>query len=102
MEELYTFFMNTYVGTWRHGRCNSEALFPPLLWNQVNRLKSDLPRTDNKHECWHRIFSHTLSHVKPGLYDCLDALKAEQADQETVVADFERGASLTKVPEKKW
>ena len=39
---------------------------------------------------------------KPGLYGCLDAIKVEQADQETVVADFERGASLTKVPEKKW
>ena len=66
------------------------------------RLNADLPRTDNKQESWHKHFNDTLSKINPGLYDCLRAILDEQADQETVVRDFQAGKQLTKVPEAKY
>ena len=88
---LYSYFQETYIGDWKHGVCSKPAYFPPSEWNQLSRLSDDLPRTDNKHEAWHRVFSQTLNASNPGLYDCLDQLKSEQAEQETIVSDFEQG-----------
>ena len=69
-KSLITYFEETYVlgkiGMRTRGRPNNvpsrnPPLFPPDIWSVSNRVRSELPRTTNTAESWHRKLNRLTS-----------------------------------------
>ena len=102
LADLYSYFQATYIGFYRHGRLERAPTFNVSLWNMCQRIKENQPRTDNKHEAWHKSFADCFNETKPSLFTCINALKSEQYQMEIRVADFEAAKDVTRAAEGKY
>ena len=57
--DFVLYFQKTYVGQMVNGR-EIPGIFPYQLWNMHERVKNNLPRTNNSLEGWHNGFATTL------------------------------------------
>lgn len=48
------------------------------MWNNYDRVISDLPRTNNSVEGWHRAFQQTIDCHHPSIYKIIQHFKTEQ------------------------
>ena len=102
LSELYQYFQDNYIGSFRHGQCVKLPKFEIRLWNMVERVKAKLPRTDNKQEAWHKAFAECLNVHNPDLYTCLDAILMEQDRQEIRVSSFKAGKDVSRPTETQY
>ena len=85
------YFEDTWLG--RPGRRNARRapLFAINIWSCFERVKNDLPKTNNLIEGWHRAFSQQVGAAHPSLWKFIDALKREQSLTEIKIAKLNRG-----------
>lgn len=77
LQPVYDYWEDNYIGRQRRNR-RSAPLFGIPLWNVHDRIGSDLPRTNNSVEGWHRAFQQTLGCHHPTIYKLMEQLRAEQ------------------------
>src|SRR6218665_1918712 len=75
----------------RGGR--AEPLFPHALWNCVDAVHADLPKTNNAVEGWHRGFSELLGSNHPSILKFISALQKEQSMNEMTMEQYIAGAT---------
>ncbi|KAL4090199.1 hypothetical protein QTP88_025098 [Uroleucon formosanum] len=79
LSPLISYFECTWIGSLdRRGKRRS-PLFAIDLWNCFNRLKDDLPRTNNNIEGWHNGFSALLTSSHPTIWKFINCLKKEES-----------------------
>ena len=70
------YFQDTYVGQSFGMGIETHATFPYRTWNMYERVKANLPRTNNAMEGWHHAFCNGLRH--PTLPKLAQKYKKEQ------------------------
>ncbi|RNA35807.1 hypothetical protein BpHYR1_001897 [Brachionus plicatilis] len=89
LTDLLTYVVNTYIG-----KENKPARFPVAMWNLHERVKLNLPRTNNNVESWH-------SRIKPdarnnmSLVKIIELLMLEQSNMESNYAKVSTGEQLS-------
>ncbi|KAL4154547.1 hypothetical protein QTP88_000404 [Uroleucon formosanum] len=79
LSPLISYFECTWIGSLdRRGKRRS-PLFAIDLWNCFNRLKDNLPRTNNNIEGWHNGFSALLTSSHPTIWKFINCLKKEES-----------------------
>ena len=58
--EFLRYFQDTYVGQRISGQVEIPGQFPYQHWNMYQRVKDDLPRTNNSLEGWHNAFAKNI------------------------------------------
>jgi len=71
LSPLITYFECTWIGILGRRGNRRPPLFPIEIWNCFNRIKENLPRTNNKIESWHNGFSAMVSCTRPIILDRL-------------------------------
>ena len=61
IDDLLQYFEDTYICRFRRNAPRLPPLFPIELWDMFHRTDSELPRTNNSVEGWHRSFQVHLS-----------------------------------------
>ena len=74
------YFKDTYVGDEFF-----VPVFPHTTWNMYDRIKADLPRTNNTVEAWHGAFANDIAN-HPGVIPLSEKYKKEQHNQAMVRA----------------
>ena len=87
---ILDYFETNYIGEFRRGRWR-DPLFPHVLWNIHHRVTSDLPRTNNALEGWHRQFNDSISVAHPTIWTFIKVLRREAAIQQIRVGHFIAG-----------
>jgi hypothetical protein len=90
---ILDYFQETYIRKWREERksgrgrpCNQPVLvkglpiYPIPLWNQFERTKAGLGRTNNKLEAFNGAFSSDLGKPHPSMWELLGAFQAEASN----------------------
>jgi len=97
-QPLITYFDNTYVngptvrGTAEDsGTVRRPPMFPPQMWNVVDRFVNDLPTTTNRLEAWHRRLQAIVVIDHPSFYDALHLLRLEQRHVEVEIKRADSG-----------
>ena len=79
--ELLRYFRDTYVGQRLMTRGQQSTIlpaqFPPSTWNLYDRVKNDLPRTNNSLEGFHSAFAKDMV-AHPDLYKLADKYRKLQ------------------------
>ena len=73
LRQLYQYFWNTYV--------KINAVLPPLTWNQFERVRLELPRSDGSLEGFHHAIQNCFG-IHPPLWNFFDSLVGEQHSTE--------------------
>ncbi|KRZ10646.1 hypothetical protein T11_4924 [Trichinella zimbabwensis] len=74
--ELFNYFEDTWIGRLR--RQNRQAPYSPInIWNVFEAVTSNMARTNNDLEGWHRAFSNTIGCRHPSVWKFNDVLKKE-------------------------
>ena len=93
------YFEDSWIGhPSRRHRCG--PVFEISMWSCFERVKTDLPRTNNALEGWHRGFLQQVSSHHPTLWKFLDALKREQDLQDIHIAKLRAGSQTMKSNKK--
>ena len=92
LDELVSYFEVTYIAR-RGGR---PPRFPIPDWNQYDRIKKSLPRTNNGVEAWHSSINTVLGCSNPTIWKLLNFLQKEAQYQEVRVNALERGETIPK------
>lgn len=90
MDNLINYWEDTYIGRMRRNR-RSVPLFPISVWNMFNRVTSDLPRTNNSVEGWHRAFQQTVDCHNPSIFKIIEHFRKEQNQMEIQLHRYEAG-----------
>ncbi|CAF3304227.1 unnamed protein product [Rotaria sp. Silwood2] len=76
-QQLLDYIGDNYIGRLR-GRTRRQVSYPIDFWNIVTRVKSDLHRTNNNFEGWHRKLNCAFQCSHPSLWTFLDKLIKEE------------------------
>ena len=90
---LFQYFWNTYV-------CET-AIFPINQWNQVSRVRQNLPRSDASLEGFHRGIRDCWG-VHSRLYIVMEKMVAEQHQVEIQWRRYQAGLPLRRRSSRKW
>lgn len=90
------YFEDCWIGRPMKGQ-RRKPKFPINIWNCNNSVKSDLPRTNNAVEGWHRSFNSSIG-IHPSLWKFIDLIKLEQSKNELILNQIYGGVD---VPHKK-
>lgn len=91
LRELLDYFETTFIRT----RNNGQPLFAPSLWNQKGNILSNLPRTNNRCEGWHRHFIGMASTVHPRVIDFIELVKKDMTSSNVKLDQEESGHAPT-------
>jgi hypothetical protein len=78
--------MNDYRRSLGTGRKKSE--FPIKLWNSYDRVSTNLPRSNNSIEGWHKAFAKRVSIAHPTINKLTDKIRREQSTFEVDIAQI--------------
>ena len=76
--------------------------FAISLWNMNERTLSDLPRTNNAVEGWHRAFQTSVGASHPSIFKLIEKLHLEQSATERILAKLLAGETFPKFSKKKY
>lgn len=93
MEEFIFSFESEFIIRYDRRRNQREAQFPIKYWNQYDACRSNLPRTNNGVEGWHRGFNEIVRQKHPTLWTLIRCLKIEQSKNELVIAELRNAVS---------
>ncbi|XP_077544546.1 uncharacterized protein LOC144157403 [Haemaphysalis longicornis] len=93
------YFEDVYIGRRRRNGM-STAMFPPAVWSVRDSTLTDLPRTNNPVEAWHRGLQSNVGCCSPNIWTFLACLKREQALTEMKLAQAEGGTTPSRVSKK--
>lgn len=79
---LTDYFEDTWIGRPNRRRTRRPPTFSLALWNQYDATLTDLPKTNNSVEGWHRAFSSLLGASHPTIWRLIDTIKKEQGSTE--------------------
>ena len=96
---ILDYFEDSWIGrpSRRHRR---SPLFEISMWSCFERVNTDLPRTNNALEGWHRAFLQQMSSHHPTIWKFLDALKREQDLRDIHIAKIRAGSTNMKSSKK--
>ena len=78
-EQPFLYYLGiSYVGEFRRGM-RRVPMFPHVLWNIHRRVVSDLPRTNNILEDWHKAFNKCISAPHPTIWKFINNLRKDAA-----------------------
>lgn len=95
-EDLQDFlfsFETEFVARYDRKRIARDPQFPIKFWNQFDACRSNLPRTNNNVEGWHRSFNELVRQKHPSFWELIRCLKVEQSRTELTVAAIRSGVS---------
>lgn len=75
LRSILEYWEATYVG---RRIINISPRFPINMWVMFDRVRGQLPRTNNSLEAWHNSFQRTLDCHHPSIFKLIDRLKKEQ------------------------
>ncbi|XP_003748402.1 uncharacterized protein LOC100901000 [Galendromus occidentalis] len=78
LDELLQYFRKTWVGS-RTANDQKRPIFVEELWNCYGSLQSDLPRTNNAVEAWHRGFDSLIMCCNPSIWKFIEAIKKDNS-----------------------
>jgi hypothetical protein len=86
-QPLVEYFDQTYVGghVVRGTTVRRPPMYPPSMWNVVDRFVNELPTTTNRLEAWHRRMQTIIVIDHPSFYDALHQLRKEQRHVEVEI-----------------
>ena len=87
------YFEETYIGKQLPDQSRRIPLFPIRIWNMHERVRSQLPRTNNAVEGWHNAFQSGIACSHPSISKLLKFLQREQSLQEARLAKWEAGVT---------
>lgn len=87
---ILDYFEDSYVGRFRR-RNRAQPLFAVETWNISNRVRDQLPRTNNHVEGFHRKMVAALTSYHPCLWKFLDVLRKEQALTNVILTKIDAG-----------
>ena len=91
LHDLYRYFEATYLGRpLRDGR-RRRPRFPITSRNQTERMRRDLPSTNNLIEGWHRGLQASLDGDHPSIWRCIRVLQKEEVLANTIVEQIRGG-----------
>src|SRR6218665_2491181 len=93
LRDLVNYFEDTWIGRPNRRGGRAEPLFPHALWNCVDAVHADLPKTNNAVEGWHRGFSELLGSNHPSILKFISALQKEQSMNEMTMEQYIAGAT---------
>jgi len=79
LRDIVNYFEDTWIGRPNRRGGRAEPLFPHALWNCVEAVHADLPKTNNAVEGWHRGFSELLGSNHPSIWKFISAFKKSRA-----------------------
>lgn len=91
MKSLYAYWEDNYIGRRLQ---NIEPRFPIPLWNMFDRINSNLPKSNNSLEAWHKAFQNSIDCHHPSFSKLLEHLKLEQSRIENFVTRYRAGFRL--------
>lgn len=96
-------FKNDYV----HGRIKKKKInttqercvpfYAPKFWSVYESSHTDVPRTQNKLEAWHRRFQVLVGKKHVGLYSLINSLRTENIEMAKNYMDLNNGAPKKKM-----
>lgn len=88
LKPVVEYWEDNYVGK----RINNiKPRFSINLWNQYERVASDLPKTNNSLEAWHNSLQKGLNCQHPHIYKLINQLKKEQKSSEIFITRYRSG-----------
>jgi hypothetical protein len=99
LKPLIDYWENYYVG---RRILNVRPRFEINIWNMYDRIRSDLPKTNNSVEAWHNSFQKSLDCTHPCVSKLLMHLKKEQSFTETFITRYRAGIREPKKPNCKY
>jgi hypothetical protein len=99
LKPLIDYWENYYVG---RRILNVRPRFEINIWNMYDRIRSDLPKTNNSVEAWHNSFQKSLDCHHPCVSKLLMHLKKEQSFTETFITRYRAGIREPKKPNCKY
>uniref|UniRef100_A0A6B0UX44 Uncharacterized protein n=1 Tax=Ixodes ricinus TaxID=34613 RepID=A0A6B0UX44_IXORI len=93
------YFEDVYIGRPRQNGLLS-ATFPPLVWSVRGPTLSEMPRTNNSIEAWHRGLESNVGFRSPNIWAFLGCIKREQSLTEMTLAQAEGGTISPRVSNK--
>ena len=95
IDVVLDYFEDNYIGRQRRGRPRDTPMFPISVWNMVDRVENDLPRTNNSIEGWHHRFNLNMDGAHPTLWKFIEGLKREESTVRAEVAQLLGGHPFT-------
>jgi len=74
---LTDYFEETWIGRPNKRRNRRPPTFNIAIWNQYDATYSDLPKTNNSVEGWHKAFSSLLGASHPTIWRLINIIKKE-------------------------
>ena len=90
-DEILDYFEDTYIGRPRRQGGRRNPTFHHDVWNMFQRSLSELPRTNNYVEGWHRRLQANLYVYHPTLWKLIEVLKREESLVSTEIAQVVGG-----------
>ena len=89
-QNILDYFETNYIGELRRGR-RRRPLFPHGLQNVNQRVASDLPKTNNMLEGWHRQLNGSFVVANPTIWTFLKVRRTDAAVQQVHAAHYHAG-----------
>ena len=94
--DLYDYFETIYLGRAQRGGRRRAPRYSLNLWNQLERLEGELPRTNNLIEGWHRGCQASLDGEHPSVWKCITFLQTEEDLVRTTNEQITAGQTIRK------
>ncbi|KAI1716315.1 hypothetical protein DdX_07358 [Ditylenchus destructor] len=96
-EKFIRYMRKTWIGT-----DEKPALFNRAIWNNREITITDLPRTTNSIESWHKNISAYFNAPHPNIYTLINGMLLENVRVFAICAKLEAGQELPLYPKKKY
>ena len=84
-----TYFEDNYIGKRLPNNSRRITPFPIRIWNMYERVRQQLPRTNNVVEGWNNAFNPSVGYSHPSVSKLFKSLQREQSLQEAKLIKWE-------------
>ena len=91
-----TYFEDNYIGKILPNNSRRIPPFPIRIWNMYERVRQQLPRTNNVVEGWHNAFNSNVGCSHPSVSKLFKFLQREQSLQEAKLIKWESGERIVR------
>ena len=90
------YFEETYIGKRLPDNSRRIPPFPIRIWNIFERVREQLPRTNNAVEGWHNALNSSIGCSHPSVSKLFKCLQREQSLQEANLIKWEAGSTMVR------